>query len=289
MSRTLAIAMAFALLPGCAGLDFDAAPEPLPTGRIALVAAGYAPEIRFEQAPLTSPTPGRHVAGSAAIGALMPLRVGAALGPLGLAVGVYLAPVGAAIGGLVGAISAADLPPVPDAMPDQKREAMLERLGRVVAQERVQEKMALRLAALGAKTHSLAYVSQLGPTGAGHRPDYANLKGEGFDAVIELRVSEVFLFADRGEPHSTAFKMKVEARIVPLQGGRDRTLEHTHTGTWESPEKWAAHDPAFFETEFDQAYGSLAESMSEDLFAPPVVAPSQDEPVAFKWGRTPFS
>jgi hypothetical protein len=261
--NTVALALLIVLVSGCAstGTQPEAVePDRIAPGRVAIVAATYAPQTSVHSNDTRGSMAGKQAAyrglGGVGVGLLMPLY----MGPIGILLYPVIAPftvaIGAVGGGVVGAVEGAA-----KGMSASRLDPLHPAIERAVRQQKMPDAVAQSVMQQGAAFphYEFTYVADAGPASATDRPDYQRLKAEGFDSVLELGVASVGFEASKGEPPSAVFEMKLNVRVVPLNGhGSAFVRELQHRGHWRGVPEWAADDGKLLEEEFNQSYGALA-------------------------------
>lgn len=286
--QRLALASAIAVLAGCAA---QRAAEPLrpaggdparnaeaiddgagllSPGRVAVVAVRYPPEARY----------GGKAQGKAA-GALGGAAIGAGVGALFGAlmwaqapdlerIARVLAPITIVAGALIGAAAGAAAG-VRHGMRSEYVDALHRPVEQGLREGSLHDALARRLVEEGAGLphYELTYYGAAGPASDTEAPRYGELKDAGFDSVLEVAVTSVGFEANRGDPHSVAFDMRVRTRVVPL-GRRDAppAREFTRRGEWRSVTAWASDDGRLWRHELDEAQAGLAREVSGALLWP---------------------
>jgi hypothetical protein len=271
-----ALALVVALASGCASTRpvADApAPERIAPGRVAIVAARYAPEPDFTiyaqgRGAAAGENGAKTAAKGALAGALAPLLISAYIPPM-----IFLAPIlvpigavaGAVTGGTAGAISGAW-----NGMPSQHVDALHRSVEHARRESTVQDAMAKRVLKEAASLphYQFTYVADTGPASVSDSPDYQLLKVDGFDSVLELVVASVGFDASKGEPPSAVFEMKLNVRVVPLKGnGSPFVRELKHRGQWRDVPQWAIDDGKLLQQELDDSYAALAADLSRAVLS----------------------
>ena len=271
-----ALALAIALLAGCASTRPESvAPQLIAPGRVAIVAARYAPEAAFNTyARGRGAAAGENGVKTAAKGALggaflLPMVVASVVPPL-IVLAPVLAPIGAVTGAVVGG-TAGVVSGAWNGLPSEQVAALHQPIERARREQAMQSAMAKRVLQEGAAMphYQFAYLPEAGPASAADAPDYHSLKAEGFDSVLELGVASVGFEAMKGEPASAVFEMKLHTRVVPLSGqGSPIVRDLQHRGQWRGVPEWAADDGKLLQQELDQSYGALARDLSTAVLGP---------------------
>jgi hypothetical protein len=272
-------------LGGCASTS---EPERIAPGRVALVAAHYAPAADFNayaygRGANAIRQAGKIAGKGAGIAGFVPAVATQVVAPvlplalLGAIVTVAAAAAGGVVGGAFGLIEGAV-----NGMGSDQVNAIHQPIERARADSAIQTTMSQHVLALAADLphHQLTYLPELGPTAWTQVPDYQMLKAAGFESVLELVVTSIGFEAAQAEPPTAVFEMTLRARAVPLStDARPWTREHTYRGAWRALPEWQGDDGRLFQQELDASYRSLAQFVSGAMFgSAPVVAPAPADP-----------
>jgi hypothetical protein len=285
-TKLLVLVLTSAFLGACASRGEL---EQISPGRVAVVAAHYAPHADFNayargMGANVLNQGGKSAAKGVGYGAVGPAYLASGLGQIHPVLGMLALPlvvaggaVGGVIGGAVGLIDGAA-----NAMPSDYVTAIHQPIEHARRDGAIQEALAQRVLGLAADLpqHRLTYLPELGPKTARDMPDYQALKAGGFEYVLELGVTSIGFEAVQGDPPTAFFEMALRARAVPLTTDAKPWLrEQTYRGTPRTLLEWQADKGPLFQQELDASYRSLAQFASAMFGSAPVVAPAL-EPVA---------
>jgi hypothetical protein len=267
-------------MAGCATTDKLKEPERLTPGTVAIAVARFDPAAKVmtyaerDYAQRESKA-GAWATTGAKYGAAMPIGLtfhGAlylapflpVLVPIGLVTGAV---VGAGAGAVANAWDAAWTPTVAreHAVP------LHALLTHALLEQPPQEAVATRVVELTVGKHRYKFVAQsaAGPRAAAEAPDYRALKGQGFDAVLELAVTRVGLLATSEQDPSLALELDMRARVISLKADSVPWVqEWTHRSAQRTVVEWQAEDGLLVRNELDDAYRAVAKLAIDAAVSP---------------------
>jgi len=263
--------IALILLSGCATTVVPPTPSQAlrdSFGVVAVAPAQYAPQSKFAISWLHKEgATGKRAAGMA--GGSLVVSAAILAGPYGL----ILAPAGALV---MGAMTVRDaIVTSKSIIPDETAENIEFAIDKAVAALDVQNALAgqLEMRLKSDPRVRLATVGVAGPDQPAARPDYAQLRDEGIDTVIEVAISEIGFDGcivndwECPPPHTLHLFMRGQARLVQVMNGAalyEWPLDY-NSGPHELT-KWLGDDGRLLGEELELAYRELAERVYDEAY-----------------------
>jgi hypothetical protein len=135
----------------------------------------------------------------------------------------------------------------------------------------IQQSVQEHIVSYGAANTKLNYlpINSMGPATPEQHPDYASLRKEGIDTVLEVAVTQASLGHDGRffDPKYGRLALTAHARLIRLS---DMQLIHEADYRYVSPPMFhvllAADDARYFKQAFNEAYKNLSEQIVDQLF-----------------------
>lgn len=260
-SRFLMLALAAALMFGCAGIPSQSPPEKLAAiSRIQVIPSATQPETKLAAFKGAGEGTFQGAAAGAVGGAAGGVVAGAVtLGPIGAAIGVVLAPITAVIGAVSGATAGAI-----EAIPPEKFEELESIQRSALARLAIQQNFARKVAEYATDS---GYESTLADPDSSHSPSPTRTERSDlrppFNTVMETAV-EQFEFTGGKSDAVVALRMKAKARLLDART-KEVLGQVSISGMSEKHPltEWLKNDGALLE----KTYARLGSLMAENIVA----------------------